>query len=314
MSDNGRGGLRVPRLIAIALALLCPLAALAAAAPLRIVAAENFYGDIASQIAGPQADVRSVLSNPDADPHLFEVDVATARAVTDADLVVYNGLHYDTWMTRLLSGTRAPRRRTVDAAAAARAAPGSNPHLWYDPDAMQAVARVLAERITAIDPSHRQRYAERLASFLASMQPLSAQIGRMRDRYTGIPVAATEPVADYLVAALGLTMRERRFQLAVMNGTEPSARDTAAFEEDLRHHRVRALLYNRQATSTSVERLLRIARQADVPIVAVTETEPAGRSYQQWMLGELGELDRALAGASPRTAPPPPPSHAGPPP
>ncbi|MGH8149211.1 MAG: metal ABC transporter solute-binding protein, Zn/Mn family [Steroidobacteraceae bacterium] len=292
----------MPRLIAIALALLCPLAALATAAPLRVVAAENFYGDIASQIAGPRAEVRSVLSNPDADPHLFEVDVDTARAVTDADLVVYNGLHYDTWMTRLLSGTRSPRRVVVEAAAAARAAPGSNPHLWYDPAAMQAVARALALQFAAIDPSHRALYEQRLATFLASMRPFSAEIARIRSRYAGVTVAATEPVADYLVAALGLTMRERRFQLAVMNDTEPSARDTAAFEQDLRRHRVRALIYNRQATSTSVERLLGIARQAGVPIVAVTETEPAGRSYQQWMLGELGELGRALASASSQTA------------
>lgn len=287
------------RLIAIALALLCPLSALAAAGPIRIVAAENFYADIAAQIAGPWAEVRSVLNDPDADPHLFEVDVATARAVTDADLVVYNGLHYDTWMTRLLAGTPSPRRRVVEAAAAARATAGSNPHLWYDPAAMEAVARALAQQLVEIDPSHRAAYEQRLAEFLGSMRSVSAQIGRMRARYAGLSVAATEPVADYLVTALGLTMRERRFQLAVMNGTEPSARDTAAFEEDLKERRVRALIYNPQAASTAIERLLGIARRAGVPIATMTETEPAGRSYQQWMLGELGALDRALAGSRP---------------
>ena len=284
------------------LCLLCSVAALptpAAARAIRIVAAENFYGDIAAQLAGPQASVSSVLRNPDADPHLFEADVATARAVADADLVIYNGLNYDTWMTRLLTGTRSPRRLVVEAAAAAHAASGSNPHLWYDTRAMQAVAEAICERLAEIDPAHRALYAQRAERFRNSLGALETEIRRVRARYAGTPVAATEPVADYLVTALGLTMRERRFQLAIMNATEPSARETAAFEEALRRRQVRVLIYNRQASGSAVRRLLDIAHKSGVPIVGVTETEPAGRSYQQWMLGELGALARALAGSQP---------------
>jgi zinc/manganese transport system substrate-binding protein len=278
---------------------MCVLAVPAAARAVHIVAAENFYGDIASQLAGTQARVTSVLSNPDADPHLFEADVSTARAVADADLVIYNGLHYDTWMTRLLAGTRSTRRVVVEAASAARAPPGSNPHLWYDPSAMQKLAEAIAGRLIDIDPTQRALYAGRLERFGGSLRTLEAEIARMRRRYAGTPVAATEPVADYLVAALGLTMRERRFQLAIMNATEPSARDTAAFEQALRRHAVRVLIYNPQASGSAVERLLRIARQSRVPVVGMTETEPAGRSYQQWMLEQLDALARALAGRHP---------------
>jgi zinc/manganese transport system substrate-binding protein len=118
-------------------------------------------------------------------------------------------------------------------------------------------------------------------------------------RYAGQPVAATEPICEYLIAALGLELHDRRFQLATMNNTEPSALDTAEFEDELRHARVRALIYNRQASNSAVERLIRIARESNVPVVAVTETQPAGVSYQQWILNELDALDRALSRAVP---------------
>jgi zinc/manganese transport system substrate-binding protein len=164
---------------------------------------------------------------------------------------------------------------------------------------MQGVARSIAARLAQLDPAHQAAYAHRLASFLDSLSPLLSQIGRSRARYAGVPVAATEPVAAELVAAMGLSMREQRFQLAEMNDTEPSASDTGAFEHDLRNRAVRVLIYNPQVTGTAVERLLRIARAAGVPIVGMTETEPAGLDYQHWMLGEVQALDRALARARP---------------
>lgn len=268
----------------------------AAAARIRIVAAENFYGDIAAQLAGASADVRSVLHNPDADPHLFEASVATAKAVASANLVIYNGLHYDSWMTRLLASTHTPGRLVVEAAAAAHAPAGANPHLWYDLAAMRAVARTIVQRLGVLDPTRRPHYAQRLGQFLQSLHAVQAEIERLRARFAGTAVAATEPVADYLAAALGLTVREQRFALAVMNNTEPSARDTATFEADLRQHRVRVLIYNKQALGPAIARLLRIARHAGIPVVGMTETEPPGLSYQQWMHGELSALERALAG------------------
>jgi len=288
----------VLRLVCSLLGLLCPVTVLATAGGVRIVAAENFYGDIASQLAGPHARVASVLRNPDADPHLFETDVATARAVAEADLVIYNGLNYDVWMVRLLAGTRAPHRRVLEAASVLRQPPADgNPHIWYDLDAVEALARAIAGELQQIDPAQEASYAARLRRFSASLRPLRAEIARLRARYAGTPVAATEPVANDLAAALGLQMRERRFQLAEMNATEPSASDTAAFERALKMRSVRVLIYNRQVTGGAVTRLLRIARAAGVPVVGVTETEPAGLDYQHWMLGQLRALEGALSGS-----------------
>ncbi|HYK24771.1 MAG TPA: zinc ABC transporter substrate-binding protein [Steroidobacteraceae bacterium] len=304
--------LRVPLTALLALApLACaPAAALAQTAPpapaaverpLRIVAAENFYGDIAAQLAGPNAQVMSVLRNAAGDPHLFEPDISTARAVAGADLVIYNGSGYDVWMERLLAATRAPHRRVVIASSALpRAAAGRNPHLWYDPALVASAARAIAAQLAELDPARRAQYSERLARFLASLRPIEAQIANLRSRFAGAIVAATEPIAQYLTDAIGLTMSNARFQLAVMNGTEPSARDTADFERSLEEHRVRVLIYNSQVSSSAVDRLLAIAKRSQVPVVGMTETQPPGVDYQQWMLGEIDALGRALLQTVPR--------------
>jgi zinc/manganese transport system substrate-binding protein len=269
--------------------------------PLRVVAAENFYGDIAAQLAGPNAQVLSVLKNAAADPHLFEPDISTARAVAEADLVIYNGLAYDVWMERLLAAASAPHRRVVVAASVLpRDALRRNPHLWYDTAAVARVARAITAELTALDPSRRAEYAMRLDRFLASLHPIDTQIGQLHARFAGESVAATEPIAQYLTDAIGLAMSNARFQLAVMNDTEPSARDTEEFERSLEGHRVRVLIYNPQVSSTAVERLLEIARRSGVPVVGMTETEPGGVDYQQWIQGELDALGRGLLGTAPQ--------------
>lgn len=261
-----------------------------------VVAAENFYGDVARQLAGPDAKVVSVLSSPDQDPHLFEASPSVARDIADARIVVRNGAGYDPWMAKLAAVPGRGGRQVVVVADLAGRKAGENPHLWYDPATMPAYARALAAALSADDPAHAADYQRRLQAFLDSLKPLDAKVASLRSRFAGVPVTATEPVFGPMAAALGLAVRNERFQLAVMNDTEPRASDVAAFEDDLRQRRVRLLLYNSQATDTAARRLLRIARQAGVPVVGVTETEPPGTSYQAWMMGELDAVERALAG------------------
>ena len=263
-------------------------------APIRIVAAENFYGDIAARIAGPAATVSSILSRADEDPHLFEASPAVARDLASADIAVANGLDYDPWMAKLLAASPRPARRTIVVADLLARRPGDNPHLWYDPAAMPAFASALAADLSRADPAHAAEYDARLARVLDSLRPLSARIATLRARLAGTPVTATEPVFGDMATALGLKMRNARFQLAVMNDTEPAASDVAAFEDDLRQHRVRLLVYTSQATDTAARRLLDIARASGVPVLGVTETEPADTPYETWMLAQLDALDRAL--------------------
>jgi zinc/manganese transport system substrate-binding protein len=265
---------------------------------IAVVAAENFYGDVARQIGGDRVAVTSILSNPDQDPHLFEVSPAIIRDVAAAKIVIYNGADYDPWVEKLLAVTSEPARIAIVAAALVNRKSGDNPHLWYDPATMPAVARALAAALAAADPAHRDDYTARLTTFLASLEPLNEKIAAIRGKYAGSPVAATEPVFGYMASALKLTMHSERFQLAIMNDTEPSARDVAAFERDLKSHKVRVLFYNKQASSKLVQHLVELARASNVPVVGVTETCPPGVSYQQWMQGELDATDRALAGPS----------------
>jgi len=287
------------RPIALLTSLLTLLPGLALAQPakpkLTVVAAENFYGDLATQISGPTARVTSIMSNPDQDPHLFEASPSVARSLSGAGIVIMNGADYDPWMTKLLDAARSTSRTVIVAADLVGKKPGDNPHLWYDPATMAATARALAAALSQADPADQPEFERRLQAFTDSLKPLDADIADLHRRFAGTPVTATEPVFGYMATALGLTMRNERLQLAVMNDTEPSASDVAAFETDLRLHRVRVLLYNSQATDTAAQRLLRIAKQAHVPVVGVTETEPAGKTYQRWMTDQLDALDAALS-------------------
>ena len=285
----------------IAAAFLAALASISAAQgadAIKLVAAENFYGSIAHQIGGVAVEVVSVMNNPDQDPHLFETSPAVARQLAAAQIVIYNGADYDPWMAKLLSATPRPERTVIVAADLVHRSAGDNPHLWYDPATMPAVATALSAALIKADPAHQADYTARLATFLASLKPLNDKIGALRKKYAGVPVTASEPVFGYMAAALGLQMRNEKFQLSIMNDTEPSARDVAAFERDLKERKVRMMFYNKQASNKIVQHLVAIAGASKIPVVGITETIPPGMTYQEWMLNELSDTEKALAGPS----------------
>jgi len=288
----------------IRLTLVCMLSFFAAAGAraadgkLAVVAAENFYGDIARQIGGDQVDVVSIMNNPEQDPHLFETTPGIVRQIANARIVIVNGANYDPWMDKLLAAAPRPGRTVVIAADLVQAKVGGNPHLWYAPATMPAVAKALADAFSKADSAHAADYAARLTTTLASLARVNERVAQVRAKHKGEAVTATEPVFGLMADALGLTVRNQRFALAMMNDTEPSARDVAAFENDLKSHKVKLLLYNKQVSEKLTERLRDIATKAKVPVVGVTETQPGTMAFQDWMLGELDALDRALLGPS----------------
>jgi zinc/manganese transport system substrate-binding protein len=269
----------------------------AADTPIAVVAAENFYGDIARQIGGDRIAVTSVLNNPDQDPHLFETAPGTVRRIADARIVIVNGANYDPWAEKLMQAAPRPERVVINAAQLTGQRPGSNPHLWYDPATMPAVAKAIAAALTQADRAHAADYASRLDATLGRLAQIEARVAHLKSKHAGKAVTATEPVFGPMATALGLVMRNERFQLAMMNDTEPSARDVAAFESDLKERRVKALIYNSQVSEKLTERLLALAKKSQVPIVAVTESMPANANYVDWMLRELDAVDRALSGS-----------------
>jgi zinc/manganese transport system substrate-binding protein len=280
-------------LTALALMLAAPVPG-RAAAPVNIVAAENFYGDVARQIGGPDVNVTSILDNPDQDPHLFEASASVARAVSAARVVIYSGIDYDPWMARLLRAARGSGRTVIVVADLMGRKSGDNPHIWYDPATMRALAQSLADALADADPAHKPGYQKRLALFQQSLRPIDSKIAALRRRLANTPATATEPVFGYMFRALGMRVRDLPFQIAIMNGTEPSAADVAGFEDDLRLHRVRLLVYNSQASSPIAARMKALAAVSHVPVVGASETEPPGKTWQAWMLSELDAVDHAL--------------------
>jgi zinc/manganese transport system substrate-binding protein len=262
---------------------------------LSVVAAENFYGDVAKQIGGNRIEVESILSNPNQDPHLFETTPTIARLIAAAHIVIYNGADYDPWMDKLLKAEPRPERTVLAVAQLVNKKAGDNPHLWYQPSTMPTVARSLADAFRRADPAHAADYTARLQDFIASLDPINGKVEEIRAKYANVAVTATEPVFGYMASALGLKVRNERFQMAVMNDTEPSASEIAAFESDLKERKVKALVYNKQATTKLTQRMLDLARQSNVRVVGITETQPIGMLYQDWMLTQLEELQKALA-------------------
>jgi zinc/manganese transport system substrate-binding protein len=236
------------------------------------------------------------MNNPEQDPHLFETTPAVVRQLAGAQIVILNGANYDPWMDKLLAAVPRPDRTVISAAQLTGRKPGDNPHLWYDPVTMPAVATALAEALAKADSTHASDYAARLKSTLATLDRISQRVAQLKAKHAGASVTATEPVFGPMTQALGLTMRNERFQLAMMNDTEPSARDIAAFERDLKERKVKVLIYNSQVSEKLTERLRDIAARSKVPVIGVTETMPPNVSFQDWVLGELDALDKALTG------------------
>nr|WP_216796464.1 zinc ABC transporter substrate-binding protein [Candidatus Vallotia tarda] len=265
---------------------------------IQVIAVENFYGELVQTLGGPYVSVKSILSNPNQDPHLFEASPSIAREYASAQLLIYNGANYNPWLPKLLSGSREnqqPHTKIVVADLIGKK-PGDNPHLWYLPKTMPTVARAVNAFLIQTDPEHKADYAIRLTKFINSLKPINQKIAELKQCYQGVPVTATEPVFSYMAEAIGLTMHNKRFQLATMNKTEPSAADIAAFERDLSRRQVKVLIYNSQASDMLTQQMLKIAQQSHVPTVRVTETKPYGRTYCQWMLEQLDALQKALKG------------------
>ena len=264
---------------------------------LAVVAAENVYGNIAAQIGGPHVAVTSILTNPNADPHLFEPGTSTGLAVAKAKVVIQNGLGYDAFMTKLEDAAPSKSRASVTMADVLGIhGKDANPHLWYDVPQLDRVAGAIADPLEKADPRHASAYRADLRRFEHSLAPLRQEVAAIRSRFHGAPVAYTEPVPGYLLAAAGLdNLAPDSFTRPIEEGTEPSPSAVAAMDTLIAKHRIRVLLYNSQAVSPITAQLRDDARKDGIPVVPVTETLPPHLTFQQWQLKQARALAAALA-------------------
>ena len=196
--------------------------------PIVAVGAENEYADVISQIGGPYVSVSAIMSNPNTDPHEFEASASVAEVVSRAELIVQNGVGYDTFMNKIEAAS--PRRgRDVIVAQDLLGLPSDvfNPHLWYSPRTMPLVAHAVATDLSQLEPAHAGLFPGQCNAVLSlHLQPWLAAIAAFKNAYSGTPVAVTEPVADYMLQAAGADiMTPESLQSAIMNGTDPSPQD-----------------------------------------------------------------------------------------
>jgi zinc/manganese transport system substrate-binding protein len=261
------------------------------------VGAENQYADVISQIGGRYVTVAAIVSNPNTDPHSFEASASVAQTVSSAKLIVQNGLGYDDFMAKIEAASPSSARKVIDVQKLLGLPDStSNPHLWYSPRTMPAVADALVGELSALAPAHAAYFRSNARRFERSLQPWLRSLREFGARYPNTPVATTEPVADYLLDAARIrNLTPFSLQADIMNGTDPAPQSISRQDGLLAGHRVKALLYNEQVTDTLTQTFLDAARHAGVPVVGVYETMPSpGYDYQSWMMAELRALQKAV--------------------
>ena len=262
------------------------------------IGAENEYANVLSQIGGRYVHVSSILNNPNTDPHTFESSPSVASEVSAAQLIVQNGVGYDTFMNKIESASPNPDRKVITVQNVLGLPDSTpNPHLWYNPKTMPAVAKVMAADLSELRPAHKAYFQARLKAFDRSLTPWLNAIAAFKAKYPGTPVATTEPVADYMLQAAGTrNLTPFTFQADIMNGVDPSPQDISLENGFFTQHKVKVFCYNQQVVDALTTSIRQTALKAGVPVVGVYETRPTpGYDYQSWMLAEVNALRKAVA-------------------
>jgi zinc/manganese transport system substrate-binding protein len=261
------------------------------------VGAENEYANVIEQIGGKYLQVSAIESNPNTDPHTFEASPSVAQAVSAASLIVENGVGYDTYMEKIESASSSGSRKVVNVQHLLGLPDSTpNPHLWYKPQTMPAVARVLATDLSALQPAHAAYFQANAKKFEASLQPWFTALKQFGSRYPSATVATTEPVGDYMLEAAGAkNLTPFTLQAAIMNGTDPAPQDVSFQEALFSGNKVKAFVYNQQVTDSLTQSFLQAAARHGIPVMGVYETMPTpDYDYQSWMLAEVKALERAI--------------------
>jgi len=261
---------------------------------INIVAAENFYGELAKEIGGKNVNVQSIISNPDADPHLFTTSPSTSRALGQAQIIIYNGADYDSWINQMLIGIDKKKVVIINVADLVGVKSGQNPHLWYKPETFPKLAQVLTRKINELNPGAAKETSSNLQRFINEHNQVLNLIAAVKSKYANIPVTATEPVYGYMADAMGLKMQGLDFQWKIMNDTEPTPKMIADYQGLLSGQKVKVLFYNSQVSDSITKNMQDLARKNNIPVVGVTETMPANVTINQWLTGEVNATASAL--------------------
>jgi zinc/manganese transport system substrate-binding protein len=281
----------------------CATTTVESSGTVSVVAAENFWGSVASQLAGARAHERSIIVDPAQDPHSYEPTAADARTLAIAQLAIINGVGYDPWAPRLLAANPTRGRIVLTVGELLGLKEGQNPHRWYDPADIETVANAITADLKQLDPGHAAYYSAQRTRFeTVGLAQYHSEIARIRARYAGTPVGASENIFALLAPSLGLRLlTPATFMNAISEGTEVTARDTLATQQQMTAHQIKVWIYNSQNATPQVQDLNTLARANHIPIATVTETlSPATASFEQWQVAQMQRLALALHAATGR--------------
>lgn len=292
-------GMKEARRVAVVCGLFAFLvsASAQAAGKIQAIGVENEYADVISQIGGRDVTVSTILSDPNTDPHTFEASPSIAKQIGAAQLIVENGVGYDSWADKLIAATPRPSRKVIDVQKLLGLPDDTrNPHLWYDPKTMPAVAAAVADALATLDPAKAAAFHANAKAFVASLEPWDAAIAAFKSKHPGTPIAVTEPVGDYLFEAMGCKiLTPFTLEKAIMDNTDPSPQNVTAQNQLFSGHKVAVFAYNQQVTDALTKTFLEESEKAGIPVVGVYETMPTpGYTYQSWMMAEVNAMEKAV--------------------
>jgi zinc/manganese transport system substrate-binding protein len=265
-------------------------------AKMQIVAAENFWGSLVSQLGGTHVQVLSIVTDPNADPHEYESNTADARAIANARYVIVNGAGYDDWALLLISANINPNQKVLNVANLLGKKNGDNPHFWYYALYVNETVHQMYSDLVSLDPADAAYYKQQYVNLNASLGVYNEQIDEIRQQFAGTEVASTESIFEYLANATGLDLvSPPAFMEAVAEGNDPPTQSVVQFQQQLQSGNVSVLVYNKQTVTPITQSMETYATKHNVAVVAITETiQPSNASFQDWMNAELISLQNAL--------------------
>ena len=267
----------------------------------QVVAVENFWGSIASQVGGTHIQLTSLITDPSADPHNYSPTSNDTKKIADAKYIIFNGAGYDPWVDKLLKANPVSGRKELNVGDLNGKKEGDNPHMWYNPEYVTAVANKIHDDLKAIDPTDASAFDQSAQAFLTTgLQRYHDLIASIKAKYQGTAVGATESIFAYLAPALGLNLiTPESYLKAVSEGTEISAADKVKVEQQVKQKEIKVLIYNSQNSAPDTQALINTARALQIPVATITETlTPATATFQDWQSAQLEGIQTALAQAT----------------
>ena len=264
---------------------------------LQVVAAENFWGSIATQLGGSKVAVQSIIVNPSTDPHSYEPTASDGVVLAKSQMAIVNGIGYDAWASKLVAANPSSSRKVLNVGDLLGLMEGDNAHQWYSPSSVHRVIDQIVADYKQLDPKDSAYFDQQRTKFdTQGLAEYNKMIATIRARYAGVPVGYSESIFQPLGEALGLKLlTPYSFAKAIAEGTDVSAADKQTVDTQAQKRLIKVWVYNSQNATPDVQRVNQLARAAHIPITTITETlSPASATFEQWQVAELQSLQRAL--------------------